>query len=297
VSDFLVRLARRGAGLTPAVRARATPPPAPPEAAAAAAAGEVEAPRNVGVPALTTTPVTPALGPAPPILSREPALTTRPAPIVAVPAPLGEPLPLAAVPPARPGPPVAPAASPRTPPAEALGPPGTRVVVGEVSEADAAPRAPLPEVEHLPARRIETRIERAAAPAPPTESRPSSIDGSSPLPSPQTPVRATGAEDIQVVERLIERAPVGEPRVEVAAAPLASAIEPAPTTPPLRSLPDPAPERVIQVRIGAIEIHAPQPVAPAAPLAPSAPATAPPPPPAGGFDDFASLRSYAPWRW
>jgi hypothetical protein len=54
----------------------------------------------------------------------------------------------------------------------------------------------------------------------------------------------------------------------------------------------PSPERVVQVRIGAIEIHAPPPPPPpmAAPMPRSFPR-------GGGFDEFARLRSYAPWEW
>jgi hypothetical protein len=70
----------------------------------------------------------------------------------------------------------------------------------------------------------------------------------------------------------------------------------------LRSLGQPAlrpaeasAERVVHVRIGAIEIHAAAPNALAA--APLAPPTAPAsnPPATSGFDSYDRLRSYAPW--
>jgi hypothetical protein len=56
----------------------------------------------------------------------------------------------------------------------------------------------------------------------------------------------------------------------------------------------PAADRIVQVRIGAIEIvgATPPPPAPAAPLA-----TSPPTQRAHGFEDFAALRAYAPIRW
>jgi hypothetical protein len=73
-------------------------------------------------------------------------------------------------------------------------------------------------------------------------------------------------------------------------APLASQVEPpAPETVLL-------PERVVHVRIGAIEIHgAPAPMA-APPAPPSQPASMPPSSDAG-FDRYMRLRSYAPREW
>jgi hypothetical protein len=58
--------------------------------------------------------------------------------------------------------------------------------------------------------------------------------------------------------------------------------------------PSPSEERIVQVRIGAIEIHALVP-----PLTPPAPGAASMQRslPRGGFDEFARLRSYAPWEW
>jgi hypothetical protein len=68
------------------------------------------------------------------------------------------------------------------------------------------------------------------------------------------------------------------------------AVSPAP--PPAKMSP-PSQERVVQVRIGTIEIHAPQP-SPPAPMAAPMPRSLPR---GGGFDEFARLRSYAPWEW
>ncbi len=83
------------------------------------------------------------------------------------------------------------------------------------------------------------------------------------------------------------------PVVEYATAPRTAPVAIAPA-PPERSNATPArpevapPERTIHVRIGAIEINGAEP-----PQAPAAPPAAVTPPP--GFDDFADLRSYAPW--
>jgi hypothetical protein len=65
-----------------------------------------------------------------------------------------------------------------------------------------------------------------------------------------------------------------------------------PVLPPAKVLP-PSQERVVQVRIGTIEIRAPQPPPPA-PIAAPMPRSLPR---GGGFDEFARLRSYAPWEW
>jgi hypothetical protein len=96
-----------------------------------------------------------------------------------------------------------------------------------------------------------------------------------------------------IVERFVEPAPA-----ETVPQPIAH-VEPMPLAAPVRvaaAHAESAPERVVYVRIGAIEIHA---AAPAAPL-PSAPmpvrhdtVDAPP----DNFDDFVRLRTYAPWGW
>jgi hypothetical protein len=98
-------------------------------------------------------------------------------------------------------------------------------------------------------------------------------------------------EERTVVESAAERRGPGP-------APFAASIEPAPLwTQPrvseelVREVPEA--ERPVHVRIGAIEIHAAEPERAAA----SVPAPPPPIAPAGGFDEFARLRSYAPWGW
>ena len=56
----------------------------------------------------------------------------------------------------------------------------------------------------------------------------------------------------------------------------------------------PATDRVVEVRIGAVEIHAASPSEPPQQAVP-APARAERPP--TGFDEFVRLRTYAPWQW
>ena len=87
-----------------------------------------------------------------------------------------------------------------------------------------------------------------------------------------------------------------------APAPVVVTIEPAEravTSAPV-SRAEPAPERTVHVRIGAIEIHgadaASQQHSVTAAAGTSAPAALPTPSPTG-FDDYAALRSYAPWAW
>jgi 2-oxoglutarate dehydrogenase E2 component (dihydrolipoamide succinyltransferase) len=77
-------------------------------------------------------------------------------------------------------------------------------------------------------------------------------------------------------------------------------VSPAPDVPPGRAgagapRPGAAPERVIRVTIGALEIHA----APATPppAAAPVPVAAPAEPAEGGFAEFASLRTYARTGW
>jgi hypothetical protein len=55
-------------------------------------------------------------------------------------------------------------------------------------------------------------------------------------------------------------------------------------------------ERVVQVRIGAIEIHGAESAPPAAPVSPAA-ATAPLLSSPGDFDRYAALRTYAAREW
>jgi hypothetical protein len=105
-------------------------------------------------------------------------------------------------------------------------------------------------------------------------------------------------EGARVIERVIE------PAASDAPAPVVVTIQPAALAAPATPAPghESTPERTVHVRIGAIEIYGadaggaaqtPTAIAPATALAtPASPAS-----PAGGFDDYAALRSYAPWAW
>ena len=105
-----------------------------------------------------------------------------------------------------------------------------------------------------------------------------------------------------VFQRTIDRAVTIRPLMETTrtsdrAASADNGPLPVPQFPPIAApVPETlvVPERVVHVRIGAIEIHA-------AAAPPAAPAAAAPPPPANvssgesGFDRYARLRSYAAW--
>jgi hypothetical protein len=138
--------------------------------------------------------------------------------------------------------------------------------------------------------RSETRIEIQAPAIVPPQGGPSEQE----IPLLPRPARQREIvrEETRVVELLMDSTTsiVTEPAVvAIEPAPLAAAAPAAPRT-------EPTAERTVHVRIGAIEIHAAQPAA--VPLPPSTPAAvAPQTPAAGGFDDFARLRSYAPWEW
>ncbi|HEX7979879.1 MAG TPA: hypothetical protein VF461_14825 [Gemmatimonadaceae bacterium] len=258
MSDFLVNLAKRSAGLAPVVRTRATPGVFGVEAESASPdAAEARAPSAMIVP----TPQTVVATVAPPA-----------------------------------GPVGAPQRAPRTTPsiASAPAPPG---VVRRVTAASPTSIAAAPPVTSIAARephatqRIEaTATERLApivAPAAIRSLEPANSDERVP---PSHVVR----EERSVIEHRIESV-----TTEDAPVPMAAVIEPAmqpvvalPVTQPERAI-----ERTVHVRIGAIEIHgaAAQPPAPAAALPAAEPARSAPL--TGGFDDYAALRSYAPWTW
>jgi hypothetical protein len=266
VSDYLVNLARRSAGLAPVVRARV----APVASADPDSIGETAMERQVGsrrgaegaeVAARLVAPgphagavmnAAPTIAPAPvahvashvaaPAVQRMSAASAAPA---AAPAPVatrGD------------APVAAPRAGPRSTEPAAIIVPASAAVASAVSVArDDTPRAR--ETRDEP-RAIETRTE--------TVVRPASADA-------PVPVVVT----IEPAERAVTAAPA--------------------------SRAEPAPERTVHVRIGAIEIHGADvtasqqhPVTAAAGT--SAPAALPTPSPTG-FDEYAALRSYAPWAW
>jgi hypothetical protein len=294
MSDFLLNVARRGAGLSPVVRPRA-PWPAATDPADDASAAPLEPdsiePRSPDDPAPTTpsaADLRPSPGGPPPVLVIEaprpvvsalppvvstapPAIQRAPADPPSAPPVVTGPLPVAGLPPARgEAPDVAPVIAPREvsaavlePPIPPAWPPRSVVAGPEVvriepagrpsADGDREPLLEAPGVERdvPPPRGGGSRAPRIAAP---TE------DLVRIVPAPSSPAPATAA---------VEPAPPPEVRPS----PIAS-----------------GPERIVHVRIGAIEIHGTPAPSLAAP-APSPPAT----PPSAGFEEFARLRSHAPW--
>jgi hypothetical protein len=127
-------------------------------------------------------------------------------------------------------------------------------------------------------------VRTAVSPEPPSEG------------APARPVELSRIVEIVREERSV--IPPADERTRPEAPPTVASVEPAPARTPPRAAKDaareePDPERPVHVRIGAIEIHA----AASEPASTSAPAPPPPTTPPGGFDEFARLRSYAPWRW
>jgi hypothetical protein len=283
VSDFLINLARRSAGLAPVVRPRSAPAAESPSETAegeaarpheiAAAPAMIAAPTQPVVTPIAVAPVQPVIAP----IATAPALVVQRAPIAM---PVGSPAP--------PSPLGIPAAG-----ASSVIPTHTAATIEPArAEQTSAPAPPLADSPLLGAiePHSETRIEiHTPAIAPPHGDR--SQTAASPVPRPSRE-REVVREETRVVERRIDSMTsiVTEPAaVMIEPAPLAAAAPAAPRT-------EPMPERTVHVRIGAIEIHAAQPTA--APLPPSTPAAViPQTPAAGGFDDFARLRSYAPWEW
>lgn len=289
MSDFLLNLARRSAGLAPVVRSRP-------------AAGMVDdggGEEDTAMPGESAAPLPVAMMPdaPPPAPAAVPGIEVRfqpaVAPIAATPTPVVQRVPLAM--PAAPSPPAPSPVLPVVAVPSAVLPrtPGAPARVEPLPPAAAA--APvLPEqgaVEPRGGSRVEIQ-------APVIVSPPSlPAEEASPLASSEPPEpRAVREPEVpraesRVIERLIEPA---APAVTV---PAAVVIEPAtPPAAPAAPRLEPAAERTIHVRIGAIEIHAAQPAAVALPPSPPA-AAVPEVPPAAGFDELAHLRSYAPWEW
>ncbi len=293
MSDFLLNLARRSAGLAPIVGARVGPPapapgrdsePAPPAAGVRTETTRAAPPRPVETlaprPMAEPTAAPRAIPMAAPGVAATPAVQRMPA------------APAAAEPTASaPARSVAPAAAPAvtTPPAH---------VVIEPRAVKAAPRGSLAESP------VVAPVIPGAEPHPivdaPSATAAVVPAGVSVEPrSEETPARP--AELSRIVEIVREErsvlAPSDERTLSEPPLPVAS-VEPAPVRMPPRASEDaarvePEPERLVHVRIDAIEIHA------AVPEPASTRAHAPPPSaaPAGGFDEFARLRSYAPWSW
>jgi hypothetical protein len=116
-------------------------------------------------------------------------------------------------------------------------------------------------------------------------------------------VAASFLQPAHTVERVVRETRLVEPmRSPSLTAPAISrdsgALSPsaaARVAPPVRDAEAPV-ERVVQVRIGAIEIHGAESAPPAAPVSPAA-ATAPLLSSPGDFDRYAALRTYAAREW
>ena len=255
MSDFLVNLARRSAGLAPVVRARVSPTviasEAPSEAPVPSALRHDAAPTPVRIIQRA-----PAAIPAAPVASPAPALRVADAPPV----------------------------SPRIQPA-------VETVMRETAVVHlTTPALPVSPPVPRPTERSDT-IAPAIVPA--------AIARIDPVEESQhdEPRHEIMSEIPLVNERVIE------PAARAAPAPVVATIRP--VTPSVQvttaSRAEPNSERTVNVRIGAIEIYGPEKGADAPKLPPSAPTAVATPvtpaSPAGGFDDYAALRSYAPWTW
>ncbi len=293
MKSFLVRLAQRSIGQVPVVRSRTMP--APPIVGAGGGAAALDAP------------VPPAVA-----TGGQPSLMAAAVHVA------GE------LPPTIPQTAVAPPVTP--PPAEIHAIQTTRVITEVVERLSPEPPAALIEREGQEVRppadvmtqpaSVAAPIQPAVTPAiqpavPPPIVAP---DPAAPAPT-QTPTPITtygGTTPATDRGPAIQPTPIAfiKPRHEPPAAPEpvnpTAVLTPAgrerpalpgphaaPPVPPSAKAPPPSEERIVQVRIGAIEIHAP------------VPQPAPPPAAAaiertlarGGFDEFARLRSYAPWEW
>ena len=262
MSDFLVNLARRSAGLAPVVRARSAPVVDRDDFASAtdepAARGGVE----------SAEPRASAAAPMPhPSAMSHVAPVQQPAPVVRVAAQTSG------------------LVAQRTPAATPA--PAAPVALAPAHGGD------TPTVVPLAASRAAVD---AAATIVPASMAVASATSAAPDITPR--VRERSDEPRTIATRLET---VVRHETSNAPAPTVVTIEPverAATAVPTRA--EPTPERTVHVRIGAIEIFgadaaSQQPAVAAAPSA-TASAAAPTSPPSG-FDDFAALRSYRPWAW
>ncbi len=277
MSDYLTNLARRSIGLAPLVAPRAPPAPFVPEVVA-----EVPA-------AVATSAARPAV--EPPVAR---AATTTPAQVQvhAMHVPAGVQVPAAA-------PPVEPLrVEVHERVLESVVPEPARIET-ILMPAMAVPgaQAARPMSESAPARATVTQLVTQSVPVPaerpapdlpapmvlPARAEPPPVD--EPAPREVMPFE-TVRELTQRFERIIEPAAAVIPP---AALPLAPAAMPVTQRVPEMSA---AENRIVQVRIGAIEIHAATAPAPAPVAAATASRVA-----SGGFERFTRLRSYAQWEW
>lgn len=277
MSGYLATLVSRNAGLAPAVLAR--PVDAAPGIEAPPAGAEVHdgdaAPPHPVMPSPVMGPRD-ALAPVPsPIVHDAPATPLAPAPLPAT-TTIVQRLVLPAAAPAAPVP---------TPAAVAAPIAAVPVPRGPV-ERIVTPDAPLPVRNAGVPPVIDAGRERA-------DERPTSHGDAPHAELRMAAAPAPAPRDIELVPaRIIETVrDVERPTAAIAPpapVPLAAAIE-RPAAEPMVT-----PERVVHVRIGAIEIHG-APAAAAPPAARPDPATIAPPAEAG-FDRFARLRRYAAWE-
>jgi len=280
VSDFLVNLARRSAGQSPVARAEWTPPAAADADAAAAVERDGAPIQHVALPAPPAA-TTSAPERAMPIDRYVPP----PQPIAHVAAvAAGEIVQRVALVPAVAAPQAPLAPPPARPSAEV-----TPHVAVAPAHVEAPAQDPSPQVVAIPARASDwSAVSRVVAPPPPVSDAPGR-DVPTVLP---------------LVERITERIVTEEHGIEPQPddrilPPLPRHVDAEVRTPQPAAAgsvamardADPPAERVVHVRIGAVEIHGPVPPPP--PIA--APAIAPTLATTEPFERFARLRSYASW--
>lgn len=262
MSDFLVNLARRSAGLAPIVRPRPAPAPVAIDMPSATQAESV-APHDAAPAPIVV--VMPSAAPAAPAVDAHPVAALAIAPMLG-------------------------SVAQRTAAASFAAPVTPSAPLGRAADAQrVAPRAPIA-LEPVARERAVAHATAPLAPELPAAPRRSERSADAIVP-------AIMPAAIARIERVIEPAATDAPApVVVTTRPAESA---APAT--LEAWTEPAPERTVHVRIGAIEIYGADAGGSARPPAATAPAAvatpASPVSPAGGFDDYAALRSYAPWAW
>jgi len=302
MSNFLANLVRRGVGLAPTVGSRPAAAAADVDGASSESEGvDVDAPLDAAAPhsaPIASQPVTPVASapgprdvPAPTLLSR---------PIAETAAPLVQRI-------------VMPAPS-----APATAPVVQRIMMPAAPAPPAASVGPIHSIARSSLAATPLRAESTGAGDEPPLWRPpltSSIEPGAPSIGTHAAVNAPAAShdsseglrpsapitpELRGIDRVITHTRIIEPTRDAGRSAIA---EPSPLPAPLAAPPEPPapdtmvmPERVVHVRIGAIEIHGAPPPLAAPPAAPSQPAAVQPSSD-GGFDRYARLRSYAPREW
>jgi hypothetical protein len=314
VSDFLVNLARRSAGLTPVARSRSMlPGPALPAGVDAASSGGAAPARSRGLATAAPDRVPHDSGAADRLATdgnppRRRELSRGTAAVPSDPWGLGpERLPRqeTMTPEAArhdAGGDRARKAGPSSPPLAAIesASPATR----PGPDIRLVPRTESTGVLPSPAASAEVTVEANALDDLPRRpaaahfrARPTALEPPVDVSGPDHPGRAASEERAgrsATLEPVRPRAAVESSRRN-ADLPRAGALEPLPASRPSRlPVPEAVPQRQIDVRIGTIEIigsePAPRPLPPAPAAAPASLSL-----PGGGFDDFVRLRTYSPW--